>query len=426
MSKTPSERQTGIETHAGAQVGPVEANARTTGSRSLQAGGEFLKALASDLAAVASRLRRSLLAKPQRTLPPRAPAPARVSQRRSIGDMLWRLTVVLLALGTISAGALCAVTLWVLFGSPLEPRRSTADALGSSIEARTGEPIVRGSPLKVGDASRQDFARVAGAQGLSGSSSADAAEPKAAKQTQTEARAGTDQPQLVPTDPQERRSAAGQQDGSRTLTESRPRISFDARKGEPLGRSGPLKAGDDSRQGLARGAGEQGLPGSSSADAAERKVARETRTEARAGADQHTEPQDRRPAAGQQDGPRTLTDSGPRTPCNLDRCAARYTSFHAVDCTYQPHGGGPRQICELSTRTADARPEMSRAPTDTEFEAKDRGTAERTAEVAKSATPARPEGQCKVDLCAAKYGSFRAADCTYQPHGGGPRRICEK
>jgi len=26
--------------------------------------------------------------------------------------------------------------------------------------------------------------------------------------------------------------------------------------------------------------------------------------------------------------------------------------------------------------------------------------------------------QCNVDLCAATYASFHAADCTYQPHGG--------
>src|SRR6266568_6681931 len=134
MSETPSERQTGIEQHAGPQVGSVEANSRTPGSRSLQAGGEFLKALASDLAAVASQLGRWLIAKHRRTPPPRPSAPSRVSERLTIGRMLWRLGVVLLSLATISAGVLSAVTLWVLFS--LEPQRSNADALGSSFEAR--------------------------------------------------------------------------------------------------------------------------------------------------------------------------------------------------------------------------------------------------------------------------------------------------
>src|ERR1700704_3823991 len=110
MSETPSERQTGIEKHAGPQFGSVAANSRTPGSRSLQAGGEFLKALASDLAAVASQLRRSLIAKHRRR-PPRASTLSRVPQRLTVGRMLWRLTVVVLALGTICAGAICAVTL---------------------------------------------------------------------------------------------------------------------------------------------------------------------------------------------------------------------------------------------------------------------------------------------------------------------------
>ena len=33
---------------------------------------------------------------------------------------------------------------------------------------------------------------------------------------------------------------------------------------------------------------------------------------------------------------------------------------------------------------------------------------------------------CDYRACAPKYQSFRAADCTYQPYGGGPRRLCEK
>ena len=257
MSETPSEPQTGIKEDAGPQVGSVEANSRTPGSRSLQAGGEFLKALASDLAAVASQLRRSLAAKHRRTPTPRPSAPSGVSQRLTIGRMLWRLTVVVLALGSIGAGAICAVTLWVLLSPPLEPQRSNADPPGAS---------------------------------------------------------------------------------------------FDARKGESLGRIGPLTAGDASHQGLARDAGAQGRPGSSSADAAEQMAARETRTEAAAGADQpqlrRTEPQDRRPAAGQQENSRALTDSRPRMQCDVGPCAAKYSSFRAADCTYQPHGGGPRQICE--------------------------------------------------------------------------------
>jgi hypothetical protein len=71
-----------------------------------------------------------------------------------------------------------------------------------------------------------------------------------------------------------------------------------------------------------------------------------------------------------------LTHLRPRMQCNVDLCAATYKSFHAPDCTYQPNGGGPRSICELSTRPADARSQTSRAATDARFEAKDTRVAE--------------------------------------------------
>lgn len=34
--------------------------------------------------------------------------------------------------------------------------------------------------------------------------------------------------------------------------------------------------------------------------------------------------------------------------------------------------------------------------------------------------------QCDVRACARMYRSFRAADCSYQPYSGGPRRMCER
>ena len=32
--------------------------------------------------------------------------------------------------------------------------------------------------------------------------------------------------------------------------------------------------------------------------------------------------------------------------CNVDLCRQTYSSFNPADCTYQPYGGGPRQLCE--------------------------------------------------------------------------------
>lgn len=34
--------------------------------------------------------------------------------------------------------------------------------------------------------------------------------------------------------------------------------------------------------------------------------------------------------------------------------------------------------------------------------------------------------QCNVDACSRAYRSFRTADCTFQPYGGGERKLCEK
>lgn len=262
-----------------------------------------------------------------------------------------------MALGTICAGTLSAVTLWVLFGFPPEPRRSDADTLGSQFEARKGESLGGVGPLNVTGASRQDFEREHGAQG----------QPVAEATVPSIASSGASPP--------------AQSDDSAGASDDRS-----------LGGSG-----------------------SSSATAVEpAKTAKETQTEAAAGADRHQEIS------------RTLTHLRPRMQCNVDLCAATYKSFHAPDCTYQPNGGGPRSICELSTRPADARSQTSRAATDARFEAKDTRVAETAEEVPKSATPARAGPQCNVDLCAATYKSFNAADCTYEPYGGGPRHTCER
>ena len=155
MSETPIERQTGIGKHAGAPIGSVETNSHSPRSRTLQAGGEFLKALGDDLAAVASQLRLWMTKTRRRTRRTPLSASGGISQGSTIGRLLWRLSVILLTFGTICAGALCAVTLWVLVGSPLEPRRSEADNLGSQFEARKGEALGGAGPLKVTEAARR-------------------------------------------------------------------------------------------------------------------------------------------------------------------------------------------------------------------------------------------------------------------------------
>ncbi len=95
--------------------------------------------------------------------------------------------------------------------------------------------------------------------------------------------------------------------------------------------------------------------------------------------------------------------SGQSNPnCDYDACAAAYHSFRSSDCTYQPYGGGPRQLCMKPAAAAAA------AATD-----------------AGSGSEASA-GQCNVAACRQFYSSFNPADCTYQPYGGGPRQLCEK
>jgi penicillin-binding protein 1A len=89
--------------------------------------------------------------------------------------------------------------------------------------------------------------------------------------------------------------------------------------------------------------------------------------------------------------------------CNIRACGAKYQSFDASDCTYQPHGGGPRVRCEKPS------------PRLMVSEASSGNLEDRTS-----------IDQCNVDACAAGYSSFRSSDCTYQPYDGGPRRMCRK
>jgi hypothetical protein len=97
--------------------------------------------------------------------------------------------------------------------------------------------------------------------------------------------------------------------------------------------------------------------------------------------------------------------------CDLDACSQKYSSFRAADCTYQPFDGGPRELCEIVPGGATA---YVPARTD-------------DADIITGALPERPAtapASCNIAACDAKYSSFRAMDCTYQPYDGGNRRLC--
>lgn len=117
-------------------------------------------------------------------------------------------------------------------------------------------------------------------------------------------------------------------------------------------------------------------------------------------------------------GQQTMQDA-PRSRCDVRACASAYRSFRASDCTYQPYGGGSRVKCEKGMSQHGG-----------EREAAPARTSERQSQaLQEQRRPSRGAGAqrfCDVELCARTYDSFRPSDCTYQPYGGGRRRICDK
>jgi membrane peptidoglycan carboxypeptidase len=119
------------------------------------------------------------------------------------------------------------------------------------------------------------------------------------------------------------------------------------------------------------------------------------------------------PILGKQAPPETTSRTDPldkavlteQASCNIRACGAKYQSFDASDCTYQPHGGGPRLRCDKSfARDRQAMSEPASVETENRADA----------------------NRCNVEACAATYSSFRSSDCTYQPYDGGPRKMCQK
>jgi membrane peptidoglycan carboxypeptidase len=109
--------------------------------------------------------------------------------------------------------------------------------------------------------------------------------------------------------------------------------------------------------------------------------------------------------------PASKTSPEAKAACDAQACAARYSSFRASDCTYQPYSG-ERRVCEVGMpTTASVRSEQS--------------TGSQAVTLANEATNARAQARCNIEVCARRYRSFNARDCSYQPHGGGPRQVCE-
>jgi penicillin-binding protein 1A len=108
--------------------------------------------------------------------------------------------------------------------------------------------------------------------------------------------------------------------------------------------------------------------------------------------------------------------------CDYQACARAYSSFRASDCTYQPYGGA-RRLCEKGApRTAAATPVEPSRPSPQPASSSEQTPQPQPA----SDEPTRAAPRCNVSACSSFYSSFNASDCTYQPFGGGSRRLCDR
>jgi membrane peptidoglycan carboxypeptidase len=97
--------------------------------------------------------------------------------------------------------------------------------------------------------------------------------------------------------------------------------------------------------------------------------------------------------------------------CDVHACAERYRSFRASDCTYQSFSG-ERRLCQSGqVAIGSAGPKQNVNEEATAF---NDGPANALA-----------RAHCNVGVCSRLYRSFSESDCTYQPHGGGRRQICQ-
>jgi penicillin-binding protein 1A len=106
--------------------------------------------------------------------------------------------------------------------------------------------------------------------------------------------------------------------------------------------------------------------------------------------------------------------TGQASPQDFGRQAAAQDRLGAADAGQQRASTTPIE----AAAGADQNPPVQTAP-------QDRPAAGQQ-EISGALMGSRPGMQCNLDLCAGMYRSFRAADCTYQPYDGGPRRICER
>jgi BA14K-like protein len=358
MPETPVERQTITDQHRGEQLGSAEAeaNSHKPRSRSLEVGGQFVKALAADLGAIASRFR-------PRSRPPQPPS-ARTSSGPGIGRVFWRVGMVFLGVVLLCSGALSAAMLWVIFGSPLD-RHSNPNAPALRAEATNDTSPSRGGTVDAAGPSRPNVGPSAEASIPPAPSPAAAAQPeKPAEQANAGAQPAANQSQPVqtatqpaPTPPQPVQTAA-QPTSPQPAQTAAQNAGPGAGQPETSGKSTDQHAGMQCAADLCAatyksfnaadctyqpyGGGQRSICELNAQSAA----AHSQPSPSPAATDSSPTATDTQPATAMQSIAKAAAPDRAGPQCNRSRCAATYQSFHAADCTCQPEGGGPRQICE--------------------------------------------------------------------------------
>jgi penicillin-binding protein 1A len=159
MQQTPDNTDGSVKA-SGRSSNPTGPTPQPGGVRTAAAAREFFRAIGSDLAGLALRLRQYRW---RNRLPKRAQAahaPSSKIDRRSLARttavVLRRYAIAIVALATVGALAFSGAMLWAIHDMPLE-RPSDAAKPALLLEAADGEALGRVGSLKFADAARADF-----------------------------------------------------------------------------------------------------------------------------------------------------------------------------------------------------------------------------------------------------------------------------
>jgi penicillin-binding protein 1A len=149
--------EVGGNTKASAENSPAGATSHADRSQTAAAGREFLRALGGDLVALALWLRRYLADKRKQTVQALPSAAASGSFARASAVVLRRFTIRIIVLALVAGLVFSGAMLWSLYDFPPERPMSDGDKPAFLLEASDGQPLGRVGPLRIRDATRDEF-----------------------------------------------------------------------------------------------------------------------------------------------------------------------------------------------------------------------------------------------------------------------------